>query len=324
MRVEQQAELLAPRAEHMRHLRFLHYVDAVARVGSIRKAAEQLNLASSALNRRILDMEEELGVALFERGSQGVRLTTAGELFVSYIRRTAKDLARVQSDIKGLHGLHQGIVRIATIEAAAHSLLADELVSFRKKYPKITYAVSVVSADQVVAAVIAGESDVGITFNQKPNFHFRVVGKVHQRLCALMAPDHPLANRKSLRLSDCISYPLAIPVQMLGGRRLLDAAMVQSGLMVDPALEADNFEVMKQFVSTTGGIALEIEIGASLDVAAGRLVAIPLGDRHLGGFLALGTRLNPGLPGSAALFCERLTSRFEEMASERDAEAASR
>ena len=84
----------------MRHLRFLHYVDAVARVGSIRKAAEQLNLASSALNRRILDMEEELGVALFERGSQGVRLTTAGELFVSYIRRTAKDLSRQAAELR--------------------------------------------------------------------------------------------------------------------------------------------------------------------------------------------------------------------------------
>jgi DNA-binding transcriptional LysR family regulator len=319
----------------MRHLRFLHYVDTVARLGSIRKAAERLNVASSALNRRLLDIEGELGVSLFERGSQGVRLTAAGEMFISYVRRTSKDLARVRSDIQELSGLRHGIVRVAAIEAVAHSFLSEELVSFREDYPHITYTVSVASADQVVASVIAGESDIGVTFNQAPNHHFRTVSKVHQRLCALMARDHPLAGRKNLRLADCIPYPLAIPVQTLGGRRLLDEAMVESGLLLNPVLEADNFEIMKQFVSTTGSIALEIEIGAAADVAAGRLAMVPLIGRHLGGSLVLGVRLNRGLPGSAALFCERLARRFDEMAPtvagliptqplQCDAEAASR
>ena len=70
----------------MRHLRFLRYVDEVARAGSIRKAAEQLHVTASAVNRRVLDLEEELGAPLFERRARGVRLTAAGELFVRYIR----------------------------------------------------------------------------------------------------------------------------------------------------------------------------------------------------------------------------------------------
>ncbi len=297
----------------MRHLRFLHYVDTVTRVGSIRKAAERLNIASSALNRRILDIEQELGVSLFERGSQGVRLSAAGELFIGYIRRTSKDLARVRSDIHGLSSLRHGIVRVAAIEAVAHSFLTEELVSFRKQHPHMNYTVSVAGADQVVASVIAGESDIGITFNQAPNRQFRAVSKAHQRLYALMACNHPLADRKSLRLTDCMSYPLAIPVQMLGGRRLLDDAMVESGLMLNPVLEADNFEVMKQFISVTGGIALEIEIGAAADVAAGRLAMVPLIGRHLGGLLTLGVRLSGGLPAGAALFCEKLALRFDAL-----------
>ena len=64
----------------MKHLRILDYVDEVARSGSIRKAAEQLNVTASAVNRRIMDLEEELGAPLFERLPRGVRLTTAGEL----------------------------------------------------------------------------------------------------------------------------------------------------------------------------------------------------------------------------------------------------
>ncbi len=66
----------------MRHLRILDYVDEVARAGSIRKAAERLNVTASAVNRRIADLEEELGAPLFDRRPRGVQLTAAGEVFV--------------------------------------------------------------------------------------------------------------------------------------------------------------------------------------------------------------------------------------------------
>ena len=89
----------------MRHLRFLRYIDEVARAGSIRKAAEQLHVTASAVNRRIMDIEEELGAPLFERRARGVRLTAAGELFLRYIREQAGDVARVQSQIEDLKGL---------------------------------------------------------------------------------------------------------------------------------------------------------------------------------------------------------------------------
>jgi DNA-binding transcriptional LysR family regulator len=67
--------------KRLRPPRLLTYVDAVARHGSIRKAADALSVASSALNRQILDLETDLGTALFERLPRGVRLTAAGEVF---------------------------------------------------------------------------------------------------------------------------------------------------------------------------------------------------------------------------------------------------
>ena len=70
----------------LRPPRVLNYVDAVARYGSIRKAADALNIASSALNRQILDLEMDLGAPLFERLPRGVRVTSAGEAFLVYAR----------------------------------------------------------------------------------------------------------------------------------------------------------------------------------------------------------------------------------------------
>ena len=83
----------------MRFMTSLRFIDAVAREKSIRKAAEKLAITSTALNRRILQIEDELGQPLFERLASGVRLNTAGELFVQHIRTQTAELARVQSQI---------------------------------------------------------------------------------------------------------------------------------------------------------------------------------------------------------------------------------
>src|SRR5260370_18721839 len=97
----------------MRHLRFLRYVDEVARAGSIRKAADVLHVTASAVNRRIMDLEEKLGAPLFERRPRGVRLTEAGELFVRYIREKTGDVKSMKSQIEDLKDLRHGPARLA-------------------------------------------------------------------------------------------------------------------------------------------------------------------------------------------------------------------
>jgi Bacterial regulatory helix-turn-helix protein, lysR family len=74
----------------------LVYIDAIARHGSIRKAAEALNVAPSALNRQVLDLEQDLGSALFERLPRGVRLTAAGEMFLAYARQAISELKALE------------------------------------------------------------------------------------------------------------------------------------------------------------------------------------------------------------------------------------
>ena len=81
------------------------YFDAIIRHGSIRRAAEALRIASSALNRRLLDLEQEVGTILFDRLQGGVRLTAAGEAFAAHVRRTLSDLDRVGDQIQALQGL---------------------------------------------------------------------------------------------------------------------------------------------------------------------------------------------------------------------------
>ena len=97
----------------MRYMTTIRFIDAVARAGSIRKAADELAITSTALNRRILAVEEELGAPIFERLARGVRLNSAGEIFIHHIRNQISDMERVRTQIADLAGERRGSVAIA-------------------------------------------------------------------------------------------------------------------------------------------------------------------------------------------------------------------
>src|SRR5215468_9924921 len=143
----------------MKHLRILRYVDEVARAGSIRKAADHLNVTSSALNRRIMDLEEELGAQLFERRPRGVRLTSAGEVFVHYLREQDGGVERMRSQIEELKGMRRGTVRIACSQALALDFLPREIAEFRARHPLVAFDVKVADHEQAMTALAAYEVD---------------------------------------------------------------------------------------------------------------------------------------------------------------------
>ena len=142
----------------------MRYVDEVARAGSIRKAADQLNVTASAVNRRIMDLEEELGAQLFERRPRGVRLTAAGEVFVHYLREQSDDVDRMKSQIEDLRGLRRGTVRIACSQALALDFLPRQIADFRKRHPFVAFDVKVLDHEQAMAALAAYEVDLVLVF----------------------------------------------------------------------------------------------------------------------------------------------------------------
>src|SRR6202163_3431515 len=123
----------------LRPPRLLTYVDAVARHGSIRKAADALNVASSALNRQILDLEADLGSPLFERLARGVRVTPAVEAFLVYARLVMSELKAVESRIEQLRGLVRGQVSVAAAESVAGELLPSAITQFQATHPYVRF-----------------------------------------------------------------------------------------------------------------------------------------------------------------------------------------
>ena len=149
----------------MQHIKLLESFVAVARSKSIREAAEAANLTSTALNRRILDLEDELGAPLFERHSRGTRLTSAGEIYLAYARRAIRDIETARSQIDDLAGMRRGNVSLSVIAVLANARLMDTIADFQRLYPLISFAINVEGSDEVVASVVSHKADLGVAFN---------------------------------------------------------------------------------------------------------------------------------------------------------------
>jgi DNA-binding transcriptional LysR family regulator len=292
----------------------LNHVVEVARTGSIRKAAELLNLTPSAMNRRIQDLEAEVGTPLFERRPRGVKLTTAGEMFVRYARSQIAEADRMKSQVEDLRGLRRGPVLIACSQALAHDFLASRVAEFGKRHPKVVFDLKVMDHDRALAALAAYDVDLALVHRPQMWPTLRVIASIPQRLVAIVRSDHPLAARKSVRLSDCIDYPMALPDRTLSGRQLLDEITTRRDLRFNTMAESNSFEMLRGLVFRCNMVSFQIEIGAPSRHLGKGLVGRPVDTRDVPtADLVLCQLRGRSLPVAAATFAELLAKSLNEM-----------
>lgn len=260
----------------------MRYFAAVAEAGSIRAAARQLNVASSAVNRQILWLEEALDLALFERLGRGLRLSPAGEVLLAHVRRTYSDFEGTVAELDALKGLRRGTVSVATVESVADSILPQIIGSFRKSYPGIHVSVTVTSALQATGMVERAEADIGFTFDP-PRTSALTTAFAHELVIgAVMTPDHPLASHAGdLTLADCLRYPLALPAKGLSLRTRIDAALSRLPGNIRTYVEANSLSFMRALTRRGAVVSFQTKIGLEADLAGGLLVFRPLSDAPL-------------------------------------------
>jgi DNA-binding transcriptional LysR family regulator len=301
------------RSHRIRPPRLYLYFDAIIRHGSIRRAAETLRIASSALNRRVLDLEQEIGTILFDRLQGGVRLTAAGEIFAAHVRRTLSDLERAGEQVQALHGLMRGHVAIGTAESAATDLVPGAVVAFQREHPGVRFTVAVGNPHSMIADLVEDRVDLILTHEQPGHHDVLVLASAPKRFCALMRIDHPLAACPELRLRDCQKYPVVLAADVLAGRSLIESTLARSSFALEPVLVTNMVEVMKRYVRSTNAICFQFRVGAAAELASGELVAVPLAEPEFSrAQLMLATRRGRVLPPSAAAFCESLQALLKE------------
>ncbi len=233
----------------MKHLRTLRFIAHVARVGSLRATAEQLNITPSALTRKIRDFEDELGTAVFERLPQGMRLNAAGELLIRHIQDQESDFERLRSQISELSGIRRGHVSIACSQAFVESVVPREVSAYRAQYPQVSFSVVVRDAQLGVESLKSFEADLALLINPPPSVDVLELCRINDPLCVLIRADHPLAQSDGpVRLRECFAYPAAMPSDSLAIRAVLDAAIVTRKIGVNAPIESGSLDFLRNYV----------------------------------------------------------------------------
>ncbi len=295
----------------MKHLMPLRYIDAVAKAGSIRKAADTLAITSTALNRRILAMEEELGQPIFERLARGVRLSAAGEILIHHIRSQLTDMERVQSQIADLSGQRRGHISIACSQALLPYFLPEQIALYRKAHPAVTFSVLLRDRAAAEQSIVDLSADLALVFEPIRLLEFENLLTVPQPVHAVMRTGHKLAQKEKLRLRECLQYPLALPSSQIGVRHLLEAAVRQTSLELKPSVESDSFDFLIHHALEEDILAFQIPIGLPLRNGTNDLISRPIDERDVPpGVLYFGQLHGRTLPVAAARFANQLLESF--------------
>ena len=295
----------------MRYQTILRHIETVARFGSIRRAAEELAITPSALNRRIQAFEEELGEKVFERLPQGVRLNPAGELLVFSARRQMAETERLRSQIADLSGMRRGHVAVVCSHALAPYFLPEQVMAYNAAFPQVTFDIRVLDRGSAEQALVAYAADFALVFGAARLPEIQIVVQAEQVLNVVVARDHPLAAADTVRLRDCLRYPLALPTAAFGGRQMLDAAVARSSVPRQVLVESDSFEFLKGVVACSDAVMVQIPIGTPTD-PDDRIVSRPLDARDIPhGVLSVLQLRSRTLPVAAARFMDQIVRALE-------------
>ncbi len=256
--------------------------ETVARLGSLSAAAASLHIATSALSRRVRQLEDELGVAVFERLPRGMRLTSAGEVLLHHARLGFQELTRARGIIEEMRGLKRGHVRLVVVESAMRGPVVAALSEFWRSFPGVEVDVKVVRSTAAARLVETGEAELAVTFAARPRAaRLEAMAEAGLRMGAVMRPDHELARETALRLRDLAGHPvlLADPTLML--HDAVRATDELDRMFPRPRFSSNSITLMSLLAVHGAGIALKTRLGIEAEIGRGELVFVPLSDTRL-------------------------------------------
>lgn len=257
----------------------LRYVDQVARSGSVQGAAKELHVAASAVNRQVLQLEDALGVPLFERLPRGMRLTASGDAIVTLARRWRQDERRVTAEIRQMQGIHQGHVRIVAMDSHTTSVLPRLIQRLGAEHPRISLEIEITTPDEAVNVLLSGKAELAAVFNLPPRRELHLLWQCELPLGCVVAPHHPLAGAATVSLQEVAAHPIALQSKSLLIRRYLEAHY--SWLFADQRarVESNSLQLVKMLARAGTHAVLTSELDAAPELAAGTLRFVPVRDK---------------------------------------------
>ncbi|SAI68128.1 LysR family transcriptional regulator [Bordetella ansorpii] len=290
----------------------LRYMHEVIVCGSVRGAAEKLDMSASVISRQIQLLEQEVGLPLFERRARGLVPTEAAEMLEEFLRGYRAQHEHLQDRLQALRGMRRGHVDISLSEGMIEPLMTHVLGPYCLEFPNIRIGINTASVDEVVEMVRTDRAHIGLAFNPPSHPDVRIRARRHIPVGVLVRAGHPLARRrKGVPPAELLRYPLALMTAPYGLRRIVDMLEFSEKIHLSPALTTNSLGVLRQYALSGAGVVLMANLGGGPELANGDLVLVPI-DHPLmrQAEMQLMARLGRPLSTAAAELLRRIESRL--------------
>ncbi|EKS68528.1 MULTISPECIES: CysB family HTH-type transcriptional regulator [Caballeronia] len=246
--------------------------EAVRQNFNLTEAAKALYTSQPGVSKAIIELEDELGVEIFTRHGKRVRsLTEPGRIILASVEKILQEVESLKRVGKDYAAQDQGNLVIAATHTQARYSLPSAIAEFKKRFPKVHLSILQGSPTQVAEMVIHDQADIAIATEAIANYKELVSLPCFQwQHLAVMLPDHPLLERKTLTLDDLAQFPIITYEASFAGRTKINQAFALRNLTPDIVLEAIDADVIKTYVE------LGLGVGILADIAFN-----PERDRHL-------------------------------------------
>lgn len=250
------------------NLRQLQAFVAVARLGSFTRAAKRLNLSQPALTVQIRQLEETVGVRLFDRNTRMVKLTPVGRELAPALERVLHEIDAVMVNTKELASHIKGTVTIGALPSLASKLLPNAIAKFQRQYPGIVVRLRDVLAHLNVRMVKEEEIDFGIGTMRMSDPDIRFTPLLIDHLGVIFPAGHPVERQRTVTLKYLTAFPLILMDPDTSVRDLVDHAFESIGEVAVPAFEAIYPSTALALVKA--GLGLTIQPSSSMELASSK------------------------------------------------------
>lgn len=261
--------------------RFTDYFIAVAKNGSFRKAADGLYISVSAVHRQISLAEEEMGVILFERLANGLKLTLAGELLYADLQRWQKDFQQTKHRFDEIQGLKRGTIEFGLISALSEGFVIDAIEHIQQNHPWINLNIRMSDSDKIAQSIVNAELDFGLLLNPKLHNHLEVVSFLEIPIGFVLPNDHPLLDQSKIYISDTIDYNHLIPAEPLIIHDYVNALYKHHSLTPQRKTECNDIRMITALLKKNLGVGILSYLDAFPMLQRNELTFVPIQDKGL-------------------------------------------
>ncbi|MBX3623229.1 MAG: LysR family transcriptional regulator [Rhizobacter sp.] len=254
--------------------------NAVARLGSVSRAAAELHLTQPAVSIQLKLLEESAGAPLLEREGRGVRLSEAGVVMADYAARILDLWREAGDEMAAQRGVFSGTLRVGAVTTAEY-LLPPLLVAFAGHRPGVKVKLSVGNRNEIVHMLGGQEVDLAIMGRPPSELKTTSVAFAKHPMAFLASPQHPLMQHRRITLEDLVGANLLVRERGSGTRTTLERLYKDAGVPLRIGSEMSSNEAIKQMCAAGFGAAFLSLHTCGLELDAGLLALLPMANNPL-------------------------------------------